>query len=230
MSKIQQGRRWASKVMMALVVTASAPAQAQLAPGYSGQSGTRQATDEEYLWALGELGACLARTKTKQAEAFLASGRGTPAEDAAVKRLVGYNTACLSLLNEMGVERTLLRGTIAEAFYKKLAPAPLPEAASSAAAAPGRMSAASLKALGYDRFMEGVTACWAARRPALVHSLLTETKLGSQSESDAVAAMGSVVAECLPANLKLKFHPSELRLALAEAAYKRVSAKVRTGD
>ncbi|HEY0148360.1 MAG TPA: hypothetical protein VGB70_05090 [Allosphingosinicella sp.] len=218
-SKYPAGR--AAALGLALLA-AAAPVQAQLAPGYSGQSGTRTASGEEYVWALGELGSCLAKSKAQLSAEFLATRRGTPAEGAAAKRLLGRNTSCLRLLNEMGVERGLLRGAVAEALYEKAAPTP-PAPVSAAAAAAGRMTTAQLKALGYDGLIESVTGCWAAKRPDLVHSLLLDTKLGSDAEAAAVEAMTPRFAECLPTNVKLNLAPSELRLALAEAAYKRVA-------
>ena len=217
------GRGWfAARLAVGIAAAAAAmPAQAQLGPAYSGQSGVREASTDEFYWALSELGSCLAASKPKQSLSFLAAASGSSAEGAAAKQLIGYNASCLRNLNRMGVERKLLRGAVAEALYKKAAASPL-AASAQPGSAPTRMSAANLKALGYDGLVDGFTACLAALRPDLVHQLLVNTRLGSKDEEGAVAQISPSFSDCLPNNIKLNLHPAELRLALAEAAYRRL--------
>jgi hypothetical protein len=210
---------------VAMALFAAVPAQAQLASGYSGFSGVRSASMEEYYWSLAQLGSCLASSKPKPSWAFLASAPGSAAEGAAVKALLGKGTVCLRSLSRMSVNRHLLRGSISEALYKRSVSAPLAPGTNSASA-PAEMNIKDLKVLGYDRLIAGLASCFATRRPELIHQLLTSSQPGSEREQEMVTSMAASFAPCLPRNIKLNVPSAELRLAFAEAAYLRLPAPV----
>ena len=59
----------------AVLLATSAPAQ--LAPGYSGQSGVRSLGDSDTWFAIRQLGHCLARLKTAESRALVLAEPGS---------------------------------------------------------------------------------------------------------------------------------------------------------
>jgi hypothetical protein len=69
------------------------------------------------------------------------------------------------------------------------------------------------------RFMRLFGDCAARRDAPAVHALL-RTRIGTAEERAGIEALGSAMANCLPAQEKLRFSRGVLRGALAEGLYK----------
>lgn len=186
---------------------AAAPALAQggLAPGYSGQSGTRYLPLSDSWFTIRQLGACLAQQKLEPSRAMLAAVPGSPEEDRAVHQLIGRETSCLRGAHSLQFTRDMLRGSVAEALYQRGNQGPPPPASSEDAAVTD---------------FAGFAGCIVAARPAQVHELLTTTRLGTDEERRLVARMAPEMGPCLPQGVELSLQPPLVRLALAEAIYR----------
>ncbi|MGZ8999079.1 MAG: hypothetical protein ACXW2T_09510, partial [Allosphingosinicella sp.] len=79
------------------------------------------------------------------------------------------------------------------------------------------------------RFMRLFGDCAARRDAAGVHALL-RTRIGTDQERVGIEALGPALANCLPAQERLRFSRGVLRGALAEGLYKlrRMGASVRS--
>ena len=201
---------------------AAPAARAQLAPGISGQSSVRAASHDEALWSLGQLGFCLGQRKSAQSRAYLATEPGSMAETAALNALLGRETSCLPFSGRMRLEHPLMRGAIAQGFYRRTVKAPL-----QVLPAPVRLQGtmtANDRAPDRDAMIDLYAGCVAATQPVFVHQLLTGTKLGSKDEAESIGRIGEALAPCLPAGSDLRLRPYEFRLVLAEAAFRRSDA------
>ena len=207
----------AAGVTIALTGTASA----QLAPGYSGQSGVQYMGNEEVWWSLRQLGGCLARTRPRASETFLATQPGTPAEAAASRALLGTNTSCLQPNSRLSVTRDLLRGVVAEGLYTRTVTAPPPALATAPDDVP---------AIGRDGkelripILVSFARCYVAMRPNEVHNLLTTTRLGTRAEHEAIGTMAADFGQCLRAGARVNLQAPVVRIVLAEAIYHRARA------
>ena len=169
------GRRWRIMTMTALLAAAPVAAPAQVAPGYSGQSGTLMLDASDSWFSIRQLGPCLARSKRLHAKALLSAEPASAEEDRQVRALIGRESACLRGANVLTFTRAHLRGTLAEALYRleyRATPAPVPD---------------------WSRPVndfEGFAQCVAAARPVDAHQLLATTRLGTEEARHILPACG----------------------------------------
>ncbi|HEV2080626.1 MAG TPA: hypothetical protein VGR19_12130 [Allosphingosinicella sp.] len=199
-----------------LILPASAPSQ--LASGYSGQAGVTYGTEDDYWWALQQLGSCLAMAKRRDSTSLLSAPVHSRDATAAFKRLVGKETSCLRWFTAMRVAEVDLRGSIAEALYEAQltsvpSPAPVPEQAA--------LPLGEARKMGSYGIIRSFASCFAAAYPDKVHGLLATTKLGSRKEKEMLGGFSEEIGSCLPRNIQFDVPPAQLRLALAEAIYER---------
>lgn len=197
------------------------PAQAQLAPGYSGQSSAPiQGTQDEFYWSLNELGRCLAKSRKREARALVMSSAGSPAEATALKAMIGRPTMCVRGASMMGAPTWMIRGAIAEGLLHKLAApllAPIPP--------PPRRRPAKGEMAGITPqiVLADFTDCLAAAHPAEARALLA-APLGGKAETAAVSALVPGFDACLPPKFKIAFSAAEIRLGMSEAMFRRAAA------
>ena len=205
---------------MRMIVTALAGAllalapgaSAQLGPGISGSSSApREGVPDDYWILLRNMGECAARAKHDKAVAFLAAPPGSAAEGRAFQRLFGGNgNMCMRDFVSATLLRAHVRGAVAEWLYKKHA------SRASAAAVTG-------EATGQITSLHDFARCYVAGNERAARRLLDETRLGSDSEQDMVVAMAPSFAGCFPADRQIEIEAFEVRMALAEALYRRVA-------
>ena len=191
-------------------MTVAIPAEAQLAPGYSGYSTAPEAgTDKDYLFMMRQLGSCLAASKTKLAVAMLAAPENSAAEGRAFQDLFNArNNNCLGAVVRATVVRAQVRGALAEALYRR-----------------NLRAGATVRPVVTDVSGEEVgnladfARCYVSRHPAEARALLDDTKLGTSEERAAVIAMSGDFQTCLPAR-EVELSPSDIRMVLAEVLYK----------
>lgn len=201
-------------VLAALAGMGSAPAHAQLAPGYSGFAGVETRTGKEALDTLREVGSCLARNKQQESVALLRTSPGTRAELDAMDRMIGRPTMCLRSASSLRTPRFWIRGSIADALYRQtFAAPPAPSGASSRSSAPGkRRVAANLLAF---------SACYAAAEPENVHRLLVSTRIGSDEERGLMEEVLESFDQCrADPSRPIRLDATEVRLALADALWR----------
>ena len=199
-------------------------AHAQVASGHSGSPGPRAGVPEEFWWALRQMGECFAKTKAEHAKELLATEPRSQAEANAASSLLGRYTVCLRHGNRIRLTTDVLRGAVAEALYKKEFSAAPPPVLGSAVSGMSEVASA-----GGHRLLTSFARCYASIQPESVHRLLTTTKLGGKQERAELSTMKPDFARCLPPNSAFNFHPSDVRLAMAEALYRRSSA-LRAGQ
>jgi hypothetical protein len=188
------------------------PANAQLSPGYSGQSTAPIAgVPDDYWLLLREISYCVPAQKYEGSVAFLAEEPASAAETRAFKKLFGgQRNVCMRDFVGATFLRAHLRGAVAEGLYKKI------YAARSAPIAPGQ----PLAAQPAIRSLHDFARCFVADHETMAHRLITETKLGSDDERASVRTMAANFGPCLPERVKAKINPTEVRMALAEALYR----------
>lgn len=205
----------------ALLLVSATGAQAQLAPGYSGTSTAPVVgTEEEFWYSLAELGRCFAAGRARQVQALLTTRRGTAAENRAFDTLMGRYTSCLRAAHSLRAARPTIRSALAEGMYKQMTKTPLSPVAFDR---PREMTMEEARALGPIGILGTVADCFVARHPAQAHGLVTGTPMGTRAEADAVGRYGTMLAQCTPPRMRLQFDPSDLRLAIAEALYRRAA-------
>ena len=203
---------------------------AQLASTYSGFSGEpRRGTSEEFWFALSSLGQCFARMKTEQSRALLATQPASAAEAKAVREMLGRQTGCLRHASRITMRSDLLRGAIIEGLYKRDVRAPV---AAVEVPRPAAVDPRSGDEIEPFEFLAEFARCFASKHPQRVHRLVTETHLGTAKSHAAIAEFEPIVPECLPPNARMQFEPTDIRLALVEALYRRSVAvpPVREGS
>lgn len=191
------------------------PAVGQLAPTYSGQSTAPvQGTQDEFYWSLNELGLCLAKTRKREARAFVLSESGSADENRAFSAMLGKHSMCVRGASSIRLPTSMIRGAIAEAMYKK------GNATFRPPVAPGprrTLTAAEKARLTPYGVLSDFSRCLAAAHPQETHALITTTRLGSKAEAAQIDAMAPRFDACLPVKFRIAFDPSEIRLGLAEA-------------
>ena len=216
--------------MAAAAAFPASAATAQLAPGYSGQSGVMSFGHSDAWFNVRQLGHCLARLKTAQARALILAEPGSEAEEQAARALIGRETSCLIYATRLEFTRDMLRGTVAEALYRREISTP-PSA--------GQPPPSTLQALdGMDQrrrrillprlLVSDFSSCLAAAEPVLVHRLITTTRLGTSEEREQVSAMAGRFEACVPQGARLQPYSEIIRLGLADALYKRAVSTPRT--
>lgn len=196
-------------IIATVVAMASGPSVAQLASGVSGSSGVRESGRDETWYTVRELGRCLVASKAVAADALVRTAPGSPAENAAVKTLIGRNSICLRGANQLRASRFMIRGSIADALYKarfaKTGRLPV-DAAGTAGQAP-------------PRSLSEVSACFAARHGSQVHTLVTTTPIGSALEAREVARIIPGLRDCFIAADKFTTDATSFRMMWVEALY-----------
>ena len=197
------------RLVLALLAAAvaAAPAQGQIAPGYSGSSTTTYGMDATEFWrTVRGFGACFAKENPAEALALIATEPDSKAEAAVYKRMSrGESKICLTDTS-IRVPVPLIRGSIAEGLYKR--GVPLPPELVLAPLPPG----ATVRTLGE------AARCYAAGHRVEAENLLAETVPGSKKERAALDAMAAGFFDCLPRSAqKRAFNPTQIRFRLAEA-------------
>ena len=181
-----------------------ASASAQLAPGLSGKSTTYYAGREESLRDLTFFGRCYAKKNRDDALALIAT-RPSSAEEARVyAKLFGRdNLLCLAPGTSLRAPLAYVRGAIAEGLF--LAEGRVPPSHALPVPAPAQV-----------RNLSDAARCYAAGHKEQVQTVLA-TRVGSREENEAVSALLSDFAACLPAGVKVNFDATVIRFRLAEA-------------
>ena len=189
---------------LAIAAGSSAAASAQLATGRSGQSSTYYAGREEALRDLTYFGRCYAKKNRDEALSLIAT-RPSSVEEAKVYAGLFRrdNLLCLSPGTTMSAPLSYVRGAIAEGLF--LAEGTVPP--SHALPAPTASEV---------RNLSDAARCYAAGHKDQVQALLG-TRVGSREEYDAVSALMSDFAACLPAGVEANFDATVIRFRLAEA-------------
>lgn len=195
-----------------LATIGQSAAQAQLAPGYSGQSSAaREASAPEYWYMLRQMGACVATEKRDDATAFLATTPGSDAETRVFRKMFGSNRNFgMRDFVSASFIRAHLRGSIAEGLYEGLALQP-----------PSSSPSSSPETAQPLANLHDFARCYVALNAAAAHELMISTRMNTVEERKTVARMASGFAPCLPAGREVSLSPLDVRLALAEALYKR---------
>jgi hypothetical protein len=211
--------------LIAFAAAAGLPAatsHAQLAPSYSGiSSEPRAGTSEEFWFSVSSLGNCIARLKTDQSRALLGTAPASPAEAKAIRAMLGRTTGCLQYASRMVAPSDLIRGAIVEGLYKRDVRVP---PAAIDVPRPPRMDPQAGAAIKPYRVLADFARCFASKHPDRVHRMITQTYLGTDKAHAAINALEPDAPECLPPNMKIQFEPTEIRLALVEALYRRAVA------
>lgn len=200
--------RWLVLVLIG-VLAFPAIAAAQIKPTASGTSSSPiQATTEEYWWIIGEMGRCLARSKTQDATAFMVTQIGSVEEGRAFRALINRrHNSCMRNFIRLSFPRAHMRGAIAEGLYWR--------------ALGDRTTAPSFRPV--DRV--GVTSihnfasCYIVRNGDSAHSLLSESKVGTRKERQMIQQFAPDFAACISEGTTISIDPPQVRLAIAEAAY-----------
>lgn len=200
----------------AAVAGASLPAQAQLASGYSGQSGApTHGVADDYWYLLRQIGPCVAQAKPVEAAAFLAATPASAQETRAFQKLFGRNSnVCMRNFVNATFVRAHMRGSIAEGLYERAA----------ATAAPAPANGAKSDAVTF-RTLHDFARCYIRGNSAAAASLLADTQLGSKEEADTVVGMAPGFKSCFPAGREVRIDATEVRMALAEALYHTARAR-----
>jgi len=191
------------------VLAFPAIAAAQIKPTASGTSSSPiQATTEEYWWIIGEMGRCLASSKTQDATAFMATQIGSAEEGWAFRALINRrHNSCMRNFIRLSFPRAHMRGAIAEGLYWR--------------ALGDRTTAPAFRPV--DRV--GVTnihefaSCYIVQNGASAHSLLSESKVGTSKERQIIQQLAPGFGACISEGATISIDPPQVRLAIAEAAY-----------
>lgn len=202
--------RWAWALVPTLILSVlPEAASAQVASGYSGYStAPEEGTDKDYLFMLRQIGSCLAGSKTRQAVAMLAAPVNSAAEGRAFQALFNSrNNVCLGSYVSASVVRSQIRGTLAEALYRR----------NVNAGAAVRPTSATVS--GNDvASLHDFARCYVSRHPDDARALIDKTKLGTSEERAAVIAMSAEFKACLPQR-QVELSPSDVRMVIAEVLY-----------
>ena len=181
----------------------SGPATAQTQGGRSGSSTNESLANMNAYRELRDFGICFARTERSAAVAIIAAAQGSPEERRAMQGTVfgeDLNTNCMGAGDHSFMSSVLARGTVAEGLLlsggvppQLRQPAPSPEQV---------------------RDLAGAGRCYAAGHETEIRSLLA-TRIGSQQERDAAAALWPEFRPCL-ARYNIRLNPVWIRYILAE--------------
>lgn len=192
-------------------------ASAQLAPGRSGTSTMEYLNREASMAALIDFGECYAASDTRKALRLIATEPSSRAEAATYISLFrNADLDCLGDVTSMSADLPLVRGAIAEGFYRRRVPMP-PEMMQSA------------PALAQVRSLSDAARCYVATHREQVRALL-ETRPGSRKEFDAVNALSEDLFACVPAGARFKFSATVIRFRLAEALIRTLAPAAGAGS
>lgn len=210
-----------ARVLTACFLTAAAlgvvfPADAQLAPGYSGQSSAAREASREETWEMNRvLGQCLVRSKRAKAVEYLLTEPDSHAEGEAFGKLFSRErNVCMRNFVSATLMRSHLRGTIAEALYEQSVPVP----------AQGRVLSNDMILTFHD-----FARCYVSTNGAKARELLANSKLGTREETELVKSMAADFGPCLPEGVEVRLIPTDIRLALAEALWKSSAIPTASG-
>lgn len=180
----------------------------------NGRATAMQGEDIDVRRLSRDAGACLAEKRPQIADILLRMTR-TPAELAHIDKMAadGIVATCLGDHRQQ-LDVTMLRGSIAEARYRREFPA-MPEARSIAAAEPVIPDAADRALKLRYWFAQCLVRASAAGADTLVRSAP-----GSPSESAGIAAIAPAFSGYLPKDMTAKFSRPELRALVSEAVYR----------
>lgn len=212
-----------SQLIISLMViwgfSGSASAEPRLAPGVSGYSSAPIEGSDQIFWAfVRSTSHCFVRTKTEKAEAFLATGIDTRAESRAFKSLFSNRrrTACMQNIVKAKFQRAYFRGAIAEElFHRRIKEWP-------------RDAKPKLTKQKAGAGIHGFAECYVAKNFTATRRLLENTKLATKGEMAFIQEMQPDFADCLPKRRQIVLSAIDIRMALAEAAYKAVLATENT--
>ena len=201
---------------VAFALAFAVPAQAQLNNGASGYSSApREASMAEYWRMLDGLGPCLANMKRDEAEAFVDEPIDSEAEAEAFDRLFSTNdnvqrNVCMGNFTSVsGARRAHFRGVVAEGLFANLADDQLTSSAASLSAEPFAVTT-----------LHDFARCYVISHPEETRQLLSRTDLATRGELAAIRAMAADFASCLPQDREVSLNPTNVRMALAEAAWR----------
>lgn len=176
------------------------------------QSDRVTADEQSAAWTMHRFAECLVRTRERQMVEFISTRLNSPEQNRIVRDVIGWKSRCLQA-RSMQIDHTLLRGAVAEALYRQELRGRqidrVQRAPELLEADPARNSSAAL-----ERFAR----CMMARYPEVVRPLIG-TRPGSRQEREALAAIRTILPNCLPPAPPRARHPLMIRGALAEAFY-----------
>lgn len=210
------------KQLLALVacLAFASPAQAQLAPTYSGYSGApREGSNAEYWRFLDQVGPCLANQKRDQSEAFIDTVIGSDAEDEAFDVLFnrGRNRRnnCMGRYSHVfGAQRAHIRASVAEGLFERLPEETVDALIASPPAAPQTIES-----------LHDLASCYVANHPAEARALLRQTDIRTEGELEFVREIVDHLAPCFPQDRDLSLDATTIRMAVAEAAYRAATGR-----
>jgi hypothetical protein len=172
---------------------------------------------EAGMAALIEFGECYAATDTQKALRLIATEPSSRAEAATyISLFKKADLDCLGDVSSMSVDLPMVRGAIAEGFYRRRVPMP-----------PAMMQTAP--ALAQVRSLSDATRCYVATHREQVRALL-ETRPGSRKEYDAVNALIQDLFACVPAGARFNFSATVIRFRLAEALIRTLPPAAEAGS
>lgn len=176
---------------------------------------------------------CVVDTKRDDVKRMLADLPDSKEELEVRKRVLDSTTFCLRGTSQMGFSYTLLRGTLAEALYRKLKY----NAGSAPAASPSdtyeqfvaRLAAADTT--GPDvrdyatRMGRWISYCTVTRNPAGVHQMIMAKPM-SKGEAAALELLSPTFQSCVARNEAMRFDRLTIRSLLADALYSHQAIRI----
>jgi len=172
---------------------------------------------------------CIAKTKTVQAQALLATLPESAEQFRLVREIVGQESSCLRDAREMRLKPSLFRGAIAEALYNLNAIVGSPPLSPSVPrntfeSLTARLAAADVDGLDVeDRALlvgRWLAYCSVHEDPGAVDGLMA-TAPGSVKEGEGLRGFAELFSRCLIQGQTLQVDQLTMRALLAEALYAR---------
>ena len=200
---------------IAVAIALITPAQAQLAPGVSGfSSAPTSASEAEYWTMIRRLGVCLADAKNKESVAFITAAPGSAEEDKAFTALFHrHSNRCMGNFVSASMLRSHVRGSVAEGLLNLMDEDRVRNPAFSADHAPENV-----------RSIHEFAYCYVANNPVTAYQFLDQTQIGTKGEVAAIRQMAVDFGPCFPEGVSIEINPINVRVAIAEAYYRLLTA------
>jgi hypothetical protein len=183
----------------------ASPVSAQLSNGASGSSTMTYLSNEQSMEEVVGFGACYAKEHPEKALRLIAT-RPASQEEAQTYRALFRKPyqSCLGDVSRLSADLNLIRGAIAQGLYKRGASLP-----------PALMQ--TVPALAQVRNLSDAARCYVATHREEARRVVTDTKVGSRKEYDAVMKLMPDFFKCVPGGAKAQFTAPLVRFRLAEA-------------
>jgi hypothetical protein len=203
---------------LAIAIGGAQSASAQLSNGASGSSTMSYISGEEALKEVVGFGDCYAKQSPEKALRLIATRPASREEALTYKSLFSkHYQVCLGDVTRLSADLTLIRGAIAEGLYKRKVPIPatLMQPAPSVAEV---------------RNVSDAARCYVAAHADEARRVVSETKVGSRKEYDAVMKLMPDFFQCVPDGARVQITATLVRLRLTEALLRTVPTAVTAGS